>query len=130
MKHLYANLQTWSAILAIVFASVVGDVLLSRAMKQVGDVGALRRRQGLWTVIVRALGNQNFVLGVAAMAVAFFGLLFALSWGDVSLVAPAAASLTFIGNAFAAKIFLRERVDQRRWIAAVLVAGGVALLAG
>ena len=47
-----------------------------------------------------------------------------------SLVAPAAASLTFIGNAFAAKIFLHERVDQRRWIAAVLVAGGVALLAG
>ena len=130
MKHLYPNLYTWSAILAIVFASVVGDVLLSRAMKQVGDVGALRRRQGLWTVIVRVLGNQNFVLGVAAMAVAFFSLLFALSWGDVSLVAPAAASLTFIGNAFAAKIFLHERVDQRRWIAAVLVAGGVALLAG
>jgi drug/metabolite transporter (DMT)-like permease len=130
MKQLYPNLHTWSAILAIVFASVVGDVLLSRAMKQVGDVGALRRRQGLWTVIVRILGNQNFVLGVAAMAVAFFSLLFALSWGDVSLVAPAAASLTFIGNAFAAKIFLHERVDQRRWIAAVLVAGGVALLAG
>jgi drug/metabolite transporter (DMT)-like permease len=130
MKHLYPNLHTWGAILAIVFASVVGDVLLSRAMKQVGDVGALRRREGLWTVIVRVLGNQNFVLGVAAMAVAFFSLLFALSWGDVSLVAPAAASLTFIGNAFAAKIFLHERVDQRRWIAAVLVAGGVALLVG
>ena len=130
MKHLYANLYTWSAILAIVFASVVGDVRLSRAMKQVGDVGALRRRQGLWTVIVRVLSDQNFVLGVAAMAVGFFSLLFALSWGDVSLVAPAAASLTFIGNAFGAKIFLHERVDQRRWIAAVLVAGGVALLAG
>jgi drug/metabolite transporter (DMT)-like permease len=130
MKHLYPNLYTWSAILAIVFASVVGDVLLSRAMKQVGDVGALRLRKGLWTVIARVLGNQNFVLGVAAMAVAFFSLLFALSWGDVSLVAPAAASLTFIGNAFAAKIFLHERVDRRRWIAAVLVAGGVALLTG
>ena len=130
MKHLSSNLYTWSAILAVVFASVIGDVLLSRAMKHVGDVGALRRRRGLWTVIVRVLSNQNFVFGVAAMAVAFFSLLFALSWGDVSLVAPAAASLTFIGNAFAAKIFLHERVDQRRWIAAVLVAGGVALLAG
>jgi multidrug transporter EmrE-like cation transporter len=130
MKHLYSNLYTWSAILAVVFASVVGDVLLSRAMKHVGDVGALRRRRGLRTVIVRVLSNQSFVFGVAAMAVAFFSLLFALSWGDVSLVAPAAASLTFIGNAFAAKIFLHERVDQRRWIAAVLVAGGVALLAG
>jgi len=130
MKHLYANLYTWIAILAVVFASVVGDVLLSRAMKQVGDVGALRRRRGLWTVIVRVLRNQDFVLGVVAMAAAFFSLLFALSWGDVSLVAPAAASLTFIGNAVAAKIFLHERVDRRRWIAASLVAAGVALLAG
>jgi drug/metabolite transporter (DMT)-like permease len=126
MKHLY----TWGAIFVIVFASVVGDILLARAMKQVGDVHALLRRSGVWTVVGRVLANRNFVLGVAAMAVAFFSLLFALSWGDVSLVAPAAASLTFIGNAFAAKIFLHERVDRRRWIAAVLVAGGVALLAG
>jgi len=130
MKHLYANLYTWSAILVVVFASVVGDVLLSRAMKQVGDVGALRRRRGLWTVIVRVLSNQNFVLGVGPITKKNISLLFALSWGDVSLVAPAAASLTFIGNACAARIFLHERVDQRRWIAALLVAGGVALLAG
>jgi drug/metabolite transporter (DMT)-like permease len=126
MKHLY----TWGAILVVVFASVVGDVLLARAMKQVGDVGDLRRRCGLWTVVGSVLSHPNFVLGVMAMAVAFFSLLFALSWGDVSLIAPAAASLTFIGNAFAARIFLHERVDRRRWIAASLVAAGVALLAG
>ena len=126
MRHLY----TWSGILVVVFFSVVGDVLMSRAMKQVGDVHELWRRAGLWLVVGRVLTNPNFFLGVTAMAVAFFSLLFALSWGDVSLVAPAAASLTFIGNAFAAKIFLHERVDRRRWIAAVLVAGGVALLAG
>ncbi len=123
-------LYTWSAILAIVFASVVGDVLLARAMRQVGDVGALWRQAGLGVVIRRTLGNPNFLFGVTAMAVAFFSLLFALSWGDVSLVAPAAASLTFIGNAVAAKIFLHEKVDRRRWIAASLVAAGVALLAG
>jgi drug/metabolite transporter (DMT)-like permease len=125
MTHLY----TWTAIFAIVLASVVGDVLLARAMRQVGDVHALFRRSGLWTIVTRVLRNPNFALGVAAMAVAFFSLLVALSWGDVSLVAPAAASLTFIGNAFAAKIFLHEKVDRRRWITAVLVAAGVALLA-
>jgi drug/metabolite transporter (DMT)-like permease len=125
MKTLY----TWTAILAIVFASVVGDILLARAMKQVGDVHALWHRCGLWSIIGRTLGNVDFCFGVTAMAVAFFSLLFALSWDDVSLVAPAAASLTFIGNAFAAKIFLHEKVDRRRWIAVVLVAGGVALLA-
>jgi len=126
MRHVY----TWSGILVVVFFSVVGDILIARAMKQVGDVHAIVRQSGVWTVVGRVLSNSNFFLGVAAMAVAFFSLLFALSWGDVSLVAPAAASLTFIGNAFAAKVFLHEKVDRRRWIAAVLVAAGVALLAG
>jgi len=126
MKHLY----TWSGILIVVFFSVVGDILIARAMKKVGDVHELWDRCGLLAVVGRVLSRPSFFLGVTAMAVAFFSLLFALSWGDVSLVAPAAASLTFIGNAFAAKIFLHEKVDQRRWIAAVLVAAGVALLAG
>jgi drug/metabolite transporter (DMT)-like permease len=126
MKHFY----TWAGILVVVFFSVVGDVVMARAMKQVGDVHALWRQQGLWRVICRVFSNPNFFVGITAMAVAFFSLLFALSWGDVSLVAPAAASLTFIANAFAAKIFLHEKVDRRRWFAALLVAGGVALLAG
>jgi len=126
MKHFY----TWSGILVVVFFSVVGDVLMSRAMKQVGDVHELLKRHGLWRVISRILSTPSFFMGISAMAVAFFSLLFALSWGDVSLVAPAAASLTFIGNAFAARIFLHERVDRRRWLAALMVAAGVALLAG
>ena len=126
MKHLY----TWSGILVVVCFSVVGDIMMSRAMKQVGDLHALGRRFGIGTVMCRIFTNPTFFIAVSAMALAFFSLLFSLSWGDVSLVAPAAASLTFIGNAFAAKIFLHEKVDRRRWIAALLVAGGVALLAG
>ena len=125
MKHAY----TWGAILAVVLASTTGDVLLSRAMKQVGDVGALWRRSGLLQVTARILGNRTFLLGIGVMALAFYSLLFALSWADVSLVGPASASLTFVANAVAARIFLHERVDHRRWMAALLVAGGVVLLA-
>ncbi len=126
MKQLHA----WGAILSIVAASSAGDVLLSHAMKQVGDVGALWRRTSLLTVAGRILRNPQFLLGILCMTVAFYSLLFALSWADVSLVGPAAAALTFVANAVAAKIFLHERVDHRRWIAALLVAGGVVLLAG
>jgi len=125
MKQIY----TWGAVAAIVLASTIGDVLLSRAMKQVGDVGELWRTQGLLAVVGRTLHNVNFVLGILAMTVAFYSLLIGLSWGDVSLVAPASASLTFVATAVAAKIFLHERVDPHRWMAALLVAGGVALLA-
>ena len=122
--------HTWGAILLIALSSVVGDVLMARAMRQVGDVGALRRSIGIPRVVWHTLSNPTFMIAVAAMAVAFFSLLFGLSWADVSLVGPAAASLTFIGNAFAAKTFLHERVDRRRWMAAVLVGAGVALIRG
>lgn len=123
------NLYTWCAVLAVVLASTSGDVLLSHAMKKVGDVGELRRSRGLFFVIRRILSTRTFLLGLACMAVAFYSLLFALSWNDVSLVGPAAASLTFVANAFAARIFLHENVDRRRWMAALFVAGGVFLLA-
>ena len=46
----------------------------------------------------------------------------------VKLVAPAAGSLTFVTNALAARWLLKENVDRRRWVAAVLVCCGVALL--
>jgi drug/metabolite transporter (DMT)-like permease len=104
-------------------------VLLARAMRQVGDVGALWRRAGLLTVAGRILRNPFFLLGLLAMTVAFYSLLFGLSWGDVSLIAPASASLTFVANAIAARIFLHEHVDRRRWMAAIFVAAGVLLLA-
>ncbi len=74
MKHAY----TWGAILAIVLASTAGDVLLSRAMKRVGDVGELWRRSGLMTVAGRILRNPSFLLGIFMMAVAFYSLLFGI----------------------------------------------------
>jgi len=123
------EVYTWAGVGAVVLTSVAGDVLLSKTMKQVGDVGKLWSKTGLITVIRSVVRIPYFLLSLLAMTLSFYSLLFSLSWGDVSLVAPAAASLTFVGNAIAARIFLHERVDRRRWIAALLVAGGVALLA-
>ncbi len=125
MRDLYA----WAAVGVIILASTTGDVLLSYSMKCVGDVGELWQRRGMLAVIGRVLGTPTFTLGVMAMGVAFYSLLFGLSWGNLSLVVPASASLTFVANAVAASIFLHERVGRRRWIAALLVAGGVVLMA-
>ena len=125
MKDIYA----WFAIGLIALAATTGDVLLSYSMKRVGDVHNLLKRRGLLAVIGRVLATPTFFLGLLAMAVAFYSLLFGLSWGNLSLVVPASASLTFVANAFAARIFLHEHVGRRRWIAAFLVAGGVVLMA-
>lgn len=124
-----AHLYTWGFTALVVLASSAGDVLLSRAMKRIGDLGQLRRRRGILHVAARVLGSGTFVLAIVCMTVAFFSLLVALSWADVSLVGPASASLTFVVTAIAASCFLHEKVDTRRWIAVILACLGVALLA-
>ena len=129
MTHGISNLNAWLAIAAVVLASSTGDVLLARAMKKIGDVGELRKECGLFSVVLLALGSRYFLGGVGCMALAFYSLLFGLSWNDVSLIGPATASLTFVANAVAARVFLHEHVDSRRWAAALLVAGGVVLMA-
>jgi drug/metabolite transporter (DMT)-like permease len=120
---------TWSTIVIMVLSTTVGDILLARAMKQVGDLGELRRTRGLAAVVKAATLNANMLAALFFFAVGFFTLLISLSWADLSLVVPATASLTFVTNAIAAKLFLRENVDTRRWVANILVCIGVALLA-
>ena len=123
------NLRAWAAIAIIGLGATTGDILLSHAMKRVGHVGEVWKRSGVLAVIARVLSTPTFSLGVLAMAVTFYSLLFGLSWGNLSLVVPASSSLTFVANAAAARIFLHERVGRRRWLAALLVAIGVVLMA-
>ncbi len=127
--HAASQLATWSMILAIVFTATAGDVLTAGAMRRIGDLDEIRARSGFIGAVKAVTGNALFLTGVLFMAISFFSLLFALSRLDVSLVAPASASLTFVSNALAAKFFLRENVDRRRWFVAILVCCGVALLA-
>jgi multidrug transporter EmrE-like cation transporter len=122
------SLELWCAIFAIVLFSSGGDVLLSGAMKRIGDLHKLYAERGLLVVMGRVFGEKRFLLALCCFTIGFFSLLTAFSWGDASLVAPASASLTFIASAVMAKIFLKEDVDHRRWIAALLVCVGVVLL--
>jgi drug/metabolite transporter (DMT)-like permease len=121
-------LELWAAIAMIVLASSIGDVLLSSAMKRIGDLDQLRARRGLLAVIATIFTERRFLLAIATMTVGFFSLLTALSWGDASLVGPGSASLTFVVSASLAKVFLKEKVDRRRWMSALLVCVGVVLL--
>ncbi|HEV8524714.1 MAG TPA: EamA family transporter [Terriglobales bacterium] len=123
------TVHTWTAIAAVVITSTAGDVLISRAMKQVGHVGEVLRRRGLRGLLGMVLTNKTFLLALACMTLSFFSFLVALSWADASLVVPASASLAFVTTAVAAKLFLHETVDRRRWLAALLVCAGVAILA-
>jgi drug/metabolite transporter (DMT)-like permease len=122
----------WAAatmIAVIVLSSTTGEVLTAAAMKSIGDLDEIRGQSGLKGAIRAVVTCPLFFAGVGFLALAFFALLFALNHLPLSLVAPASASLTMVTNAVAAKFFLKENVDRRRWTAAVLVCLGVYLLA-
>jgi drug/metabolite transporter (DMT)-like permease len=122
------SIETWATILTVAATAVAGDVLTAGAMRRIGDIDLIRTKSGLSGAVRAVTSSPMFLLGVLSMAASFFSLLFTLSNVDLSLAAPASASLTFLGNAFAAKIFLKENVNRRRWMAALLVCAGVFLL--
>ena len=122
----------WTAaamIASIVLSSTAGEVLTAAAMKSIGDLDDIRAPSGMKGAIRAVVTCPLFFAGVSFLALAFFALLFALNHLNLSLVAPASASLTLVTNAIAAKFFLHENVDRRRWTSAVLVCIGVYFLA-
>jgi drug/metabolite transporter (DMT)-like permease len=116
-------------ILAIVLTSSTGEILTAGAMKSIGDLDEIRAQSGIGGAIRAVLTCPLFFCGVFFLALSFFSLLFALNHLSLGLVAPASASLTLVTNAIGAKFFLKENVDRRRWIAAILVCIGVYFLA-
>ena len=120
---------TWACIATVAALAIAGECLIAASMRSLGDLDIIRAHSGMPGAIRAVLSSPMFLIGALCMALNFFAMLYTLSLVNLSLAAPATASLTYIGNAIAAKLFLRENVDRRRWLAVLFVAIGVVLLA-
>ena len=127
--HPTSTLVTWSCIAFVAVLAIAGEVLIAAAMRQIGDLDVVRAHYGLSATLRKVLSNPTFLSGATCMALNFFAMLYTLSKVDLSLAAPGIASFNYVGNAVAARLFLRENVDRRRWLAVLFVALGVYLLA-
>jgi multidrug transporter EmrE-like cation transporter len=123
------NVAVWLLVIGFVAFTTIGDVLLSRAMNRIGDMGAIRRQGGIIAVIQTVMTNATFWTAILFMAASFFSLLWALNKADLSFVGPASSAMTFVTNTLAGKYFLKEHVDHRRWAATALVCIGILLIA-
>ena len=129
--HSSHAVRSWICILVVAALAISGECLIAAAMRRLGDLDALRTGPGLRGYLgpIRAvLSSPVFLIGALCMALNFFAMLFTLSLVDLSLAAPAIGSLTYVGNAIAAKLFLHENVDHRRWLATSFLAVGVVLV--
>jgi len=112
--------------LLIIGAGTGGELCVSWAMKEVGEVKDFRPA-ALVGVVIRALRVPWMWAGLGLMATAFFSLLAVLSRQNVSLVVPVTA-LSYGAGALGGKFLLGEQVTWRRWSGVLLVCVGVAVV--
>jgi drug/metabolite transporter (DMT)-like permease len=110
----------------IVVAGTGGELCVTRAMKHIGEVTDFRPA-ALVRFILKALVVGWMWIGIAMMTVAFFALLAALSFENVSFVVPVTA-LSYAAGAVGAVLFLRERISVQRWIGVLIVCAGVTIV--
>jgi transporter family protein len=113
-------------VLMIVTSNATGDVLITRGMKEIGDISAVSHLQFL-KIVKSVLTNLSFLSGVFCLAVSFFSFMIVLSWADLSFVVPATA-IVYVVSILGAKFILKENINSMRWAGTLLVGLGVALV--
>ncbi len=103
--------------------STVGDSLLARGMKELGNV-SLHNLSGLLLAIL----NPSVALGILFLLTFFACYMSALSWADLTYVRPA-TSLAYVLVALIGHFRLQEEISPTRWLGIALIAAGVGFVA-
>jgi len=109
---------------AITVLGAVGDVCLSRGMKNLGAISIANLPHA-----ISALFNPWVALGTLLLVGFLAGYTSALSWADLTYVLPA-TSLGYVLVALLSQFFLGEHVNLTRWLGILLVTAGVGFVAG
>lgn len=110
----------------VVGSTVLGDLLQSIEMKRHGEIQDFHPR-GLPKLLATLARKKFLILAIFFMAISF-AFMTLLETADLSFAVPVSAA-SLVLETILAKLVLKERVDARRWAGALLVLGGVLLLA-
>lgn len=114
------------AVLIMALVDSVSCILISKGMKQLGEISTLQPRQ-LLNVGRRMVKNKLIAIGFLMQASTFFMFITLLSRVNLSLVVPMAA-IGYVFSLLGAKIFLNERVTKERWLGTLIIGAGVAMV--
>ncbi len=118
--------KTYLLLALMVLFGSLGNVLLSRGMKETGEILDFSPR-ALAGAFGKVFMNGSIWLGIWSLLVFFVSYLLLLSWADLSYVQPASA----IGYALVAVLgyfMLGEFVSPTRWTGVLLICAGVVLV--
>jgi drug/metabolite transporter (DMT)-like permease len=110
----------------IVVAGTCGELCISRAMKNIGEIHEFHPRS-LIRFVGRALRQPWTLAGIFLMSLGFFSLVGILSFDEVSFVVPFSA-LNYLVGAVGAHMLLGERISRHRWLGIATVMVGVTVV--
>ena len=119
-------LKTFIVMMLAVTAGTIGDILLAKGMKELGDISAMNLR-GILNVAFQALTTPKLIIGTIMLSIFFILWLAVLSWEDLSVALPMQA-LNYVLVAFLSQYFLHEVVTPMRWVGTIMVCIGVMLI--
>ena len=114
-------------LLCALVLEAIGVVLLSKGLKQIGEVQSYTAVE-IGRLIGRGATNPWILLGTALETAFFVMLLVLLKRNDVSLIWPL-TSLGFVLTALTARFINHETVSPLRWAGVVLIVIGAGLVA-
>jgi len=114
-------MKTYAILALAVVAQAIGNVCLSRGMKELGSAGSI------FSLFSQAAASPAIWVGTALLLLFFLLFAAALSWADLSFVVPA-ISIEVVANVAFAQYFLKEPVSPVRWLGTLLISIGVILV--
>jgi drug/metabolite transporter (DMT)-like permease len=116
----------WILLSVVVAGTAATDLLQSHGLKRAGKQSVSAR--GLARLLKIVIERRELILSIVCMAISFFAFMALLQATPLSFAVPASAA-SFILETVLAKLLLKEDVGPRRAAGALLVLGGVILLA-
>lgn len=121
--HRRLHAKTLLLLLVIVLAGPLGNVLLSKGMKQAGRMVGWPPLV-VWHEGLRIFDSGAIWLGIASLITFFVAYMLVLSWADYSYVQPA-SSVSYAVVALLGYLVLGENVSPLRWLGIAIICMGV-----
>ena len=117
------HLKTYLLIAVMVIAGPLGNVLLGKGMKHIGEPTIWPPLQLLHTGM-NIFASASIWLGIGSLITFFVAYMLVLSWADYSFVQPA-SSLAYGIVALLGYLLLGEKVSPLRWAGIAIICLGV-----
>ncbi len=119
----HLSVKTYVAILLMIVFGPLGNVMLGKGMKRIGEV-AVQSPAQIFHTLVTIFGTADIWIGITFLITFFLTYMLVLSWADYTFVQPS-SSVSYGMVALLSHFLLREAIAPLRWLGVLVICLGV-----